>query len=53
MTTPRTMDTVKRAAERAGEIAYEHRRRAAEQARKLTAAAQPEPETQAESHADE
>ena len=28
------MDTVKRAAERAGEIAYEHRRRAAEAARK-------------------
>jgi len=34
MSTPRTMDTVKKAAERAGEIAYEHRRRAAEAARK-------------------
>lgn len=41
MTTPRTMDTVKRAAERAGEIAYEHRRRAAEQARKRIEAVQP------------
>jgi len=53
MTTPRTLDSVKRAAERAGEIRYEHRRRAVEEAAKHVPAAQPEPEAQAESHADE
>ena len=53
MTTPRTMDTVKQAAERAGEKAYEHRRRAAEAAARAIAARQPVTDSAGESHADE
>jgi len=53
MTTPRTLDSVKRAAERAGEIRYEHRRRAVEEAAKHVPAAQPQPVPDAEGHAGE
>ena len=45
MTTPRTMDTVKKAALRAGERAYEHRRRAIEAAAKARAAVATQPDS--------
>jgi len=47
------MDSIKRAAERAGEIAYEHRRRAVDQAAKAAAEKNPPEQPAAESHADE
>jgi hypothetical protein len=53
MTTPRTIDTLRKQAERAGEKAYEHRRQAALEAAKAIAARQPGTETAGESHADE
>ena len=44
MTTPRTMDSVRKAAEAAGERAYEHRRRAAKEAAKQRAAKATQPD---------
>jgi len=53
MTTPRTMDSIRKAAERAGEIAYEHRRRAVDQAAKAAAEKTPPEQPADDSHADE
>jgi len=44
MTTPRTMDSVRKAAEKAGERRYEQRRRAAEEAAKQRAAKAEQPD---------
>jgi len=45
MTTPRTMNTVKQAAEKAGERAYARRRRAIEAAAKARAAVATQPDS--------